>query len=327
MLVLVTLCTNRKRRSASPLLQAGTLPIGPQERAFVEWRRRVLSCSDRQPAKTTYCGRGFAEALAVAHTAGASLWIISAGLGLIAADQAIPAYDLTLSTTSPNSIRTRITPTPFCPARWWRQLNEAYKPGRSLAELVQTHPNATVVITLSSSYVALVTADLATLPPSAHCRVRLIGLVSAQGLPPALQPLWMEYDSRFDGPDSPNPGTRADFPQRATRHFLEKIAVLDPVATPEQHRTWVMEALAVMRPAVVPRRQHLDDPAILALITQHWSHAGGSASRMLRLLRDKDGVACEQGRLSRLFKQVKQHQETISNELTDDLDLKFGNVD
>ena len=127
MLVLVTPCTNRKKRLAVPLLQARNLPLGSQEQAFAEWRHRVLSYTDRQPARETYCGRGFSEALATARATMQPLWIISAGLGLISADEAIPPYDLTLSAASLNSIQTRILSS-FCPARWWRQLNQLHKP-------------------------------------------------------------------------------------------------------------------------------------------------------------------------------------------------------
>lgn len=321
MLILVTLCTNRKKRSAPPILQARNLPVSSQERIFEAWRKRVLSWTERQAVTATYCGRGFTEALAAAHFTAQPLWIISAGLGLVAADEAIPPYDLTLSAISPNNIRTRIAPPPFCPALWWRQLNQLHEPARSLAGLVQTHPSATVVITLSSAYVELVTADLATLPPPALDRVRLVGPISDQGLSSVLRPLWMAYDSHFDGPDSPNPGTRADFPQRAARHFIEQIAVRDPRAPPMQHRTWVTEALALLKPVAIPRRRQLDDAAILALIAQCWNRANGSATRMLRLLRDEEGVACEQGRLARLFKQVKQQRGMAGGGVTGNLAL------
>lgn len=327
MLILVTLCTNRKKRSAPPILQARNLPTGSQERVFEIWRVRVSSWTERQPVTATYCGRGFTEALVAAHFTAQPLWVISAGLGLIAANEAIPPYDLTLSATSPNSIRTRITPPPFCPTLWWRQLNQLHEPARSLAGLVQAYPSATVVITLSSAYVKLVTADLATLPPPVLDRVRLVGPVSDQGLSPVLQPLWMPYDARFDGPNSPNPGTRADFPQRVARHFAEQIAARDPKATPSQHRGWVAEALATLQPAAIPRRRQLDDTAILALIARCWDRACGSAARMLRLLRDEEGVACEQGRLARLFKQFKQQRGTANGEVAGTLNLGLGDAD
>ena len=327
MLMLVTLCTNRKKRSAPPILQARNLPIGSQERVFAEWRRRILSCTERQPAMATYCGRGFTEALLAARVTTQPLWIISAGLGLITAKDVIPAYDLTLNSASPSSIRSRTLPLSFHPEFWWQQLNQLYTPTRSLARLVQENPHLIVVVTLSSAYIQLVTSDLASLPPVARDRVRLVGPVTYQGLSPVLQPLWMPYDARFDGPNSPNPGTRADFPQRVARHFVEQIAVRDPVATPAQHRVWVNEALATLLPASIPRRQPLDDDAILTLIARCWDRAGGSAARMLRWLRDEEGVACEQGRLARLFKQIKQQRGMGGGEVNSAQALNIGDVD
>ena len=326
-LLLVTLCTNRKKRAAPSTLQARNLPIGPQEWVFAEWRRRILSCTERQPAMATYCGRGFTEALLTARVTMQPLWIISAGLGLITAEDVIPAYDLTLNSASPNSIRSRTLPLPFRPEFWWQQLNQLYAPTRSLARLVQENPHLIVVVTLSSAYIQLVTSDLISVPPVARDRVRLVGPVAPQGLSSVLQPLWMPYDARFDGPNSPNPGTRADFPQRVARHFVEQIAVRDPVATPAQHRAWVTEALATLLPASIPRRRPLDDDAILTLIAQCWDRAGGSAARMLRWLRDKEGVACEQGRLARLFKQVKQQGGMGGGKITSIQTSNIGDMD
>ena len=37
-------------------------------------------------------------------------------------------------------------------------------------------------------------------------------------------------DARFDGPASPNAGTRGDFAQRAARHFLVEVASRAPTA-------------------------------------------------------------------------------------------------
>jgi hypothetical protein len=47
------------------------------------------------------------------------------------------------------------------------------------------------------------------------------------------------------------------------------------------------------------------DEEIVVLIREHWSAAQAQSTRMLRLLRDDLGVACEQGRFSRLFRRVR----------------------
>jgi hypothetical protein len=45
---------------------------------------------------------------------------------------------------------------------------------------------------------------------------------------------------------------------------------------------------------------------VLRLIAKHQKLAGLIPSRLLRILRDQEGVACEQGRLRMLVESVKQ---------------------
>lgn len=111
--LLVTLCTNRKRYPPPEDLQARTLKAGTYAEVVQEWSRRVQTSEAVRPAWKLYCGRGFTEALETATLTSHSLWILSAGMGLITAEDHIPAYDLTLAGTSTNSIRPKIAPGPF----------------------------------------------------------------------------------------------------------------------------------------------------------------------------------------------------------------------
>ena len=56
---------------------------------------------------------------------------------------------------------------------------------------------------------------------------------------------------------------------------------------------------------MIPRRRRLDDGAIRELIRQSWEDFGGNSTKLLRHLRDKEMVACEQGRFSKLRRQVE----------------------
>ncbi|MFO1431312.1 MAG: hypothetical protein U1F76_14405 [Candidatus Competibacteraceae bacterium] len=257
------------------------------------------------PARQLYCGRGFTEALETAPLTGHSLWILSAGMGLITAADHIPAYDLTLAGTSTNSIRSKIVPGPFRADRWWSHINKLREEQRSLSWLLHRHPKTTLVLTLSAAYAELVKTDLEKLDVADLNRLRIIGLASDDPLPLRLKPLWMPYDDRLDGPDSQIAGTKSDFPQRATRHFIEMILASDPTAPAEQHRTQVEAALANKRRPCIPQRERMSDQEILTVITQEWDKADNSASRMLRILRDDRRIACEQKRFSVLFKQAR----------------------
>ena len=54
------------------------------------------------------------------------------------------------------------------------------------------------------------------------------------------------------------------------------------------------------RPTNAPRTRK-SDSEILNLIHRRWRRVEGRSGRMLRLLRDEEMIACEQGRFRRLF--------------------------
>src|SRR5690242_172623 len=95
-LVVVTTCTDRKRSPSHPPLVASDLPQGTQEHVASEWRIRRLSAPVAGAAHSIYCGRSFREAELAGLAARADLYIVSGGLGLVAANDEIPSYSLTL---------------------------------------------------------------------------------------------------------------------------------------------------------------------------------------------------------------------------------------
>ena len=302
---LATICTNRKRPAVLPDLNIRNLKSAPQGRLLDDWIENVGNCDDRYPAERVYCGRGFQEALHTAAHLGTDLLIISAGLGLIRSKNSIPAYNATLAGSSVSGIRARTLGT-FDESKWWIGLNEQLPNGRLISDFVRRRPKCLMLLTLSSGYAKLVGDDLNMLRDPAINRIRIIGLATSAGLPERLRQCVMPYDARFDGPDSPSPGTRSDFPQRATRHFAENILRSSPRGGLKQHTRLVSELMDSMRRPKSITRKRLTDDEIVSEIRESWDVVAGSSSRMLRLFRDSKKIACEQKRFSQLFNQVKQ---------------------
>jgi len=304
--VLVTVCTNRKTIPPARRLKAQDLPSGPQSYVSETWRDWLRRATPSAAAKNLYAGRGFAEARLAAERSGADLWVLSAGLGLVQADEEVPAYDLTLSAGSESSIRQKVTDGPFDAALWWSEIGRRTRPKRSLANLVSGRPDQQIVISVSGSYLELIEKDLLSLTPSDLRRVRLIGPLSGTGIAERLQALVMPYDDRFNGPDTPLPGTRADFSQRAARHFLEQIWLGSPNAEASEHARRVRESQRSMAWPTQVERQQLADDEIVKVILSCWERADGQSARMLRVLRDEERIACEQGRFVELFKRARR---------------------
>ena len=280
------------------------MPSGPQEAVARTWRDWLRSAEPRVPAKYLYAGRGFSEALAVVQSRQADLWIASAGLGLVHGDEEVPGYDLTLSAGSDSSIRRKVTDGPFDAALWWSDIARRRRPKRTLADLLNTHPADHIVISLPSSYLDLVQEDLLSVGGVGLRKMRLVGPLDLERVDPQLRPLVMPYDDRLNGPISPLNGTRADFPQRAARHFLENVCADGLANDAEEDAERVRASLRDLTWPEHANRKQLGDDGIVEVILSCWERASGHSTKMLRLLRDEEGIACEQGRFVQLFKRA-----------------------
>ena len=307
--ILVSNCTTRKSVPSNERLQAADLPCGTTQEVARTWNEWVDGTQRRLPAEQMYQGRGFVEAKNASKSVGGQHWIISAGLGLVSVSDLIPGYDLTVSGNSASHIRTKIQGEVFSPQQWWLELTKCQKPPSTLLHLIRDNHQDLVVLALPSNYLSMVLDDLSQLNYAELARLRLVG-APEKTVPPHLRPLWLPYDERLDGPDSPISGTRSDFPQRAARHFLETIWPTAPYAASEIHSGLVRNALSTFARPSNPRRERLDDAAIVALIERFWEQAEGRSSRLLRILRDEKCVACEQSRFKKLVHIAKAKWET-----------------
>jgi len=305
--VLITSCSNRKSLPPENRLQAADLPQGSLKTVASQWHNRLKTHHCTTPARELYNGRGTLEAKKAAKASHASHWFISAGLGLVSADEKVPAYDLTVSGNSANQISQKISEGPFDSQAWWSELGQLNRPSLTLPHLISKKKNSLVVIAIPSNYLLMVLKDLEALSTDDLMHLRIIGPPKSS-VPEHLQLNWLPYDSRLDSKKSPIPGTRSDFPQRAARHFLENIWPTSKQANAEKHIELVTKSLSGLPYPDTPRRQPLSDEMILKKIRKLWSQAEGQSSRMLRMLRDNENIACEQGRFRNLFNQIKQQK-------------------
>jgi hypothetical protein len=306
--VVITACTNRKRLPPAAGLRACELPAGSVEEVAGTWLGLLARAEVRVPAERLYCGRAFKDAAAAARAAGASLLVVSAGLGLVGARDPAPGYSLTVAPASPDNIMLRL-PRGTSVTEWWRAIVGPAALGAALAGVGALDRRGPILVALPSGYLGMIGDDLLGLPEQARARVRLFGRSIAEDLHPTLRPLAMPYDGRLDDPASPARGTGSDFGPRALRHFVERVRPAWPDGSVGEHREAVEAALAGWRAPVAPHRSRLADQEVRALIRAHWEDAGGRSSRMLRLLRDRLSVACEQGRFRDLFRAVRDERE------------------
>lgn len=303
--ILITTCTGRKKITSLPALHASTLPKGNQGEVLRNWKILVSAAPVVGTASAIYCGRGFSEILKVAQQFHCQVHIISAGLGLLSSERMIPSYNLTISPSLPESIQGRVAGT-FCSSQWWQDINKgSRRPATPLADLISSNTDARFLISLSRSYAEMVGDDLDSLSDHDLERVRIFGLSRPNYLNARLKKICMPYDERFDGPDNTGIGTRSDFPQRTTCHFLKHIYRGNEKGNSLEHAKQVSEFLEGKRyPCKVERISQTDDQ-IRGIIQERWEQTKGASSKMLRVLRDDLLVSCEQKRFAQLFKEVK----------------------
>lgn len=304
--ILVTMCTNRKIGIKDTVpLHPGRIPKNSQEVVTEAWIKLVENAQILKPAHQMYSGRGFKESIIAVQGEISNLWIISAGMGLISALTKIPTYNITVVNKTDSSIQQRLNTQYFNISQWWSTLNYGLRQGYGLSELVRANPDTTIVISLSNTYALLILQDILKLEAEEMKSLRLVGLMSAEFLPEVLRPCWMPYNSQFDGPESPLPGTRSDYPQRTARHFIEEVLLKNIDGTVSEHYLHVQDIISNLPLAQVYKRTRVGDNEIQKIIYRRWNDACGSSTKMLRLLRDEEQVSCEQSRFTRLFKTVK----------------------
>jgi hypothetical protein len=307
--VLVTLCTRGKRLRAPPQLMASSIEAGAQGAVAEYWLAHLNGVGKRVRARALYKGRGFAEALATSANVGVPLWVASAGLGLVPAEERVPAYDLTVSPGAGAYVGDRVREGDFSPAAWWRAVNRDRGDGAPLAALIRSRGDGMVVVTVTRTYLKLLQGDLLSLTDDEIRGLRLVGLRGMLGVPERLRPWVMPYDGRLDGPRSPLRGAQSDFAQRAARHFVEHIVVRDPNGSARTHAALVEAGLAAMGWPVRQANRRVSDAEVDAAIRRLWGACDGRATRILRELRDAEGIACEQGRFRMLYRQVAEDSQ------------------
>lgn len=297
---LVTTCTNRKRVPVPLALCARVLPSAEKSIVQRAWLDCISKATCLMHAEDLYCGRGFFEIKKAARAIGGEFSVISAGLGLISSRKLIPSYSITISGAAEDNIIDKIGKEFFVPEEWWYTINLYSGTANPLAKLIRSKSDCIFVISVSSSYWTLIAQDLRCLSSEDFERVRIVGL--AEGTVPA----WarnsiLPYDSRFNGPDSPLPGTLSDYPQRLCVHYISQVL---PVCGLQDDQAHVRKLMSSMRAPSMLDRKRLTDDALRELMRNRLSDGGISGAQMLRWLRDEQLVACEQGRCANLYKQV-----------------------
>jgi len=255
-----------------------------------------IHCVNRAPsdleARKMYVGRGF-KSLAARVEGLHELFIVSAGLGLVDGDSRIPSYDCTIASGSNASLDR------FCDFRpnlpdWWQSLESSQYTCGSIQNVSRRYD--LLLVSLTANYLKMVEQDIR----AASCKVVLFTSPTNWLDRDADQIIQAPYNSSFDGPESPSPGTKSDFAQRCHTDFIARL---------EKHKSInhaldsVREDMSKWSPQKKLNNQKFDDAEISRLIQKH-KNDFSAINSMHRFFRHELNVACEQKRFTKLYRQI-----------------------
>jgi hypothetical protein len=185
------------------------------------------------------------------------------------------------------------------PADWWR----VAFPDNALAKTINA-AEGRVCLALPSVYLEMIHEDLLQLNDRGLAKIRIFTGASDALRGSRLSQNILPYDGRLDGPESPLPGTKSDFASRALRHFVG-LTINQPVKELAADIVTVERALAFMSKPALPVRERKSDGDIRAELIAVWASVNGNRQKLLRHLRDKLLISCEQSRFSRIARDLE----------------------
>ena len=296
----VVTCAHRKTRPVPPSLQLGDLARRSRRFSADKWVARLEGAeTPTVPARLLYAGEHWDVARGIEGSerdgSRASVWVSSAGYGLIPIDAEVRPYSATFSSGHQDSVPGGRAGA----ADWWAAL--AAWPGpakapRTLRDLAARQRGARFLVVLSPPYLSAARADIAAAASAAPDGAVSIISAGSRSLG-ELQDLLLPADARLQAALG---GTRQSLNARIAAHLVESGA-----DTHEGMRDHLASLLRRQPPVPVFDRLPLTDAEVRGFIRARLRGDGSAThSRLLRELR-VSGRACEQGRFAALFAEEK----------------------
>lgn len=295
---LVVTCSQRKRRPVPPRLQLRSVRARSTSVAAHRWVERLAHHDVTALAgEDLYAGEHWSvvaalPALAAARGIRLSIWVCSAGYGLVPTAAPLKPYSATFATGHPDSV-------PGTGWDWWAKLAawEGPTPGepRTIADLARRYPRALLLLALSAPYLTSCQADAIE---AAHCLrggERLAIISSGTRPSGTLYPHFLPANARLQAVLG---GTRQALNARIAGFLLAHIA---PDLVLSRSREALADLLAAQPPPPSYDRRRLSDDEVRLFIRRRLEIDNRrSKSRLLAQLRHS-GLACEQTRFGQLY--------------------------
>ncbi|MEU8800772.1 hypothetical protein [Spirillospora sp. NPDC048819] len=304
---LIVTCANRKRGVLSPTLRARELAEGNGAEARCrDWICRLAKEAANTRAADLYAGEYWQVAKQLGEVVGpdASMWICSAGYGLMPEDAHIAAYAATFAFGQADSVAS----TTDDARRWWETLAQWAGPvpgsPRTFTGLTAGNSDAVVIAVMSDAYLKPCADDLRQAAGKLADPDNFV-IIGPGGRYPGLKDFIIPVTAAVQPAVG---GSLLSLHARAALRVFEMASEQQKPLTRTVLAT-LMTELRASAPPVIARTAgtRLSDDEVLAFIRTTMAEEIGpvSATRLLRRLRDS-GQSCEQARFKGLFQKVMQ---------------------
>jgi hypothetical protein len=295
----VVTCSNRKRDPIATGLRLGSIRETRPGQRFKIWTQRLAAMP--QPTRAAidmYAGEHWqvARSLPAGSKVPVTLWVCSAGYGLIPASLPIHPYAATFAAGEPDSVGAERAAV----GDWW-QRHTTWSPSgnqpRSITQLVKANPEAITLAVLSEAYQRACARDLQTAAEAAA--TDQLAVIGPPGAIPELADLIVPITAALQ------PRLGGSLQALNIRAAAALLAMSNQASSSPTHSR-LIEAASDLTPTTTARRTagtKLDDAAVIAFIRSELRAEPASATVLLRRLR-ASGRSCEQGRFGALYAQV-----------------------
>lgn len=305
---LIVSCTDRKRIAPEPAMRVGSLRRSELHERFAAWNiARDASTAPKVEASSLYKGDHWAVALdlqRIAQEAGfeTTLWVASAGWGLIRSDAEVVSYGATFAARTPDSVDAReaVANRRTALQSWWNFLTKV-RPSSSLEALAKKHPGGAFLIVAGPAYLQAMEPDLARMREILGDSERVALVAGAARFETAGLDEWLLAPSAKL--QQQVGGSLASLHIRVARKLLQG-------RTPEKFlRSSLRRSLASLTANAPERvawdRTPMTDDEVKRFIRGKLrGDSTATFTRLLRALRD-EGQACEHKRFRSLFHEVR----------------------
>jgi hypothetical protein len=231
-----------------------------------------------------------------------TLWVCSAGYGLIPASKLIKPYAATFDTSHEDAVGKN----PIRIQEWWRELcdkDSPREPSDPWAALSTTNPGDTVMAVMSMSYLRAVQTDISAKRQALANPNNFLLISTGCSNTTGPEQFHLPADSRLRQVVG---GAMQSLNVRIARWLLEKATSHRQLNAPWAEKQ-LQSVLDATPDAPQYARQPQSDTQVKTFIHKHLKATPHlKQSPLLRIFRD-EGLACEQKRFGQLYKQVLEN--------------------